>query len=61
MHQTKNLVKRISLKNLKVNLSTCPHVQNTEKINELENARPYSEVPGPKPIPILGNTWRYCV
>ncbi|GBP62023.1 Probable cytochrome P450 301a1, mitochondrial [Eumeta japonica] len=22
------------------------------------NARPYSEVPGPKPIPILGNTWR---
>ncbi|VVD02180.1 unnamed protein product [Leptidea sinapis] len=22
------------------------------------NAKPYSEVPGPKPIPILGNTWR---
>lgn len=20
--------------------------------------RPYSEVPGPKPLPILGNTWR---
>lgn len=23
-----------------------------------ENVRPYSEVPGPKPLPILGNTWR---
>lgn len=20
--------------------------------------RPYSEVPGPKPLPLLGNTWR---
>lgn len=25
---------------------------------KLEQARPYSEVPGPKPLPILGNTWR---
>ncbi|XP_015127001.1 probable cytochrome P450 301a1, mitochondrial [Diachasma alloeum] len=25
---------------------------------ELTNVRPYKEVPGPKPIPILGNTWR---
>lgn len=21
--------------------------------------RPYAEIPGPKPIPILGNTWRF--
>lgn len=26
--------------------------------NVVENVRPYSEVPGPKPLPILGNTWR---
>lgn len=26
--------------------------------DELANARPYSEVPGPKPLPILGNTYR---
>lgn len=30
----------------------CPHHQ------ELEHGKPYSEIPGPKPIPILGNTWR---
>lgn len=27
-------------------------------INEYQDARPYSEIPGPKPIPIIGNTWR---
>lgn len=24
-------------------------------------ARPYSEVPGPKPLPLLGNTWRFVL
>jgi hypothetical protein len=24
-----------------------------------ECARPYSEVPGPKPLPVVGNTWRF--
>ncbi|XP_058463856.1 probable cytochrome P450 301a1, mitochondrial [Malaya genurostris] len=33
-------------------------VQQTPPTIKLENARPYSEVPGPKPLPILGNTWR---
>lgn len=23
------------------------------------NAIPYSDVPGPKPIPVLGNSWRF--
>ena len=31
---------------------------NTLVEEEFSNAKPYSEVPGPKPIPILGNTWR---
>lgn len=24
-----------------------------------ENAKPYTEMPGPKPLPFLGNTWRF--
>ncbi|XP_011568545.3 probable cytochrome P450 301a1, mitochondrial [Plutella xylostella] len=34
----------------------APAADLTEEI--FTNARPYSEVPGPRPIPILGNTWR---
>lgn len=34
----------------------APIAEVTDEI--LSNARPYSEVPGPKPIPLLGNTWR---
>ncbi|KDR23725.1 probable cytochrome P450 301a1, mitochondrial isoform X2 [Zootermopsis nevadensis] len=26
---------------------------------EWDRARPYSEVPGPKPLPLVGNTWRF--
>lgn len=54
--------------------SQCPHavVQNESFLTNTtsttatdttspithEVVRPYSEVPGPKPLPILGNTWR---
>lgn len=31
----------------------CPHHHE-----ELQHIKPYSQVPGPKPIPLLGNTWR---
>lgn len=34
-----------------------PHIRSIFE-HEFENVKPYSEVPGPKPIPILGNTWR---
>lgn len=48
--------------------SAAPHnsineqraAQATTSLNEYADVapRPYSEVPGPKPLPILGNTWR---
>ncbi|PSN38977.1 putative cytochrome P450 301a1 [Blattella germanica] len=28
-------------------------------LTEWDQARPYSEVPGPKPLPLLGNNWRF--
>ncbi|XP_051169311.1 probable cytochrome P450 49a1 [Leptopilina boulardi] len=30
-----------------------------ERQQDLSHIRPYTEMPGPKPIPILGNTWRF--
>lgn len=27
-------------------------------VEETLSVKPYSQIPGPKPIPILGNTWR---
>lgn len=48
--------------------STCSHLvpdvtnadeTSSKTLNEIWNkAKPYNDVPGPKPIPILGNTWR---
>lgn len=44
----------------------CPHITTqgrsngtaVHETNKWQNALPYNEIPGPKPIPILGNTWR---
>nr|QTM97416.1 Cytochrome P450 [Sitophilus oryzae] len=30
-----------------------------EALDHVEEARPYESIPGPKPIPFLGNTWRF--
>lgn len=47
--------------------TVCPYAVQTDT-NEVDIARvknettakylPYSQVPGPKPLPIIGNTWR---
>ncbi|KAJ8912880.1 hypothetical protein NQ315_011203 [Exocentrus adspersus] len=37
---------------------TSHHAIINPQTENLETAKPYSEIPGPKPIPILGNTWR---
>ncbi|EDW09287.1 probable cytochrome P450 301a1, mitochondrial isoform X1 [Drosophila mojavensis] len=46
--------------------AVCPHLDLEQEpaaprihaTAEWQNALPYNEIPGPKPIPILGNTWR---
>lgn len=54
-------------KNARAATTGCPfskrqqsQVAPTAELSEeiFANAKPYSDVPGPKPIPILGNTWR---
>lgn len=36
-------------------------VQNTQNTrpDSWDNAKPFQEIPGPKPLPLLGNTWRF--
>ncbi|XP_044254761.1 probable cytochrome P450 301a1, mitochondrial [Tribolium madens] len=51
--QAAKIVKNITRsRSQSVTPAFCPHLEN------LNDAKPYSEIPGPKPIPILGNTWR---
>ena len=41
----------------------CPHSSSSSSsvhdTQEWKNALPYDKVPGPRPIPILGNNWRW--
>uniref|UniRef100_A0A2H1W5Q2 SFRICE024575.2 n=1 Tax=Spodoptera frugiperda TaxID=7108 RepID=A0A2H1W5Q2_SPOFR len=55
------------VKNARYSTTGCPfskrqrsQIAPTAELSEeiFSNAKPYSEVPGPRPIPILGNTWR---
>lgn len=36
-------------------------VERAKTTAAVEKYLPYSQVPGPKPIPILGNTWRWAL
>lgn len=56
---TISLRSSIATKENKCSYATCPHavVSNSHAVLN-EEVKPYSEVPGPKPLPILGNTWR---
>lgn len=39
--------------------SECPHASSSQAIfASLSHIKPYDEVPGPRPIPFLGNAWR---
>jgi len=40
---------------LRRTLATVAQVQNSD----LQSARPYNDIPGPKPIPIFGNKFRF--
>ncbi|XP_074037564.1 cytochrome P450 301B1 [Leptinotarsa decemlineata] len=34
-------------------------ISSADKLVEAGRARPYQSIPGPKPLPFLGNTWRF--
>jgi hypothetical protein len=53
---------RLKLRNfsallVKTRNSTTAATQLLER--EWKNARPYEEIPGPKPLPVFGNFWRF--
>ncbi|XP_016972287.1 probable cytochrome P450 301a1, mitochondrial [Drosophila rhopaloa] len=58
--------RRLESRESSTGVATCPHLVDPEVASaprihstaEWQNALPYNQIPGPKPIPILGNTWR---
>ena len=43
---------------------TKRNIIKSRDLSEINNsswkqAKPYSEIPGPKPLPFVGNTWRF--
>ncbi|KAH8401809.1 hypothetical protein KR009_008044 [Drosophila setifemur] len=58
---------RLASRESSTGVAACPHLVDPEEAAsatgihstaEWQNAMPYNQIPGPKPIPILGNTWR---
>jgi hypothetical protein len=64
LHQSQNFVALTHVRHQSTAVTTCPHLADLQpgpiygEPGKFANAKPYSEVPGPKPLPILGNTWR---
>lgn len=67
----KNVLNIVKLRStIAAPVAQCPYAETPTSTNDnqinFERAKndiagkylPYSQVPGPKPIPILGNTWR---
>lgn len=40
-------------------ISVGGNVLDKNKNCEWDDAIPYKDIPGPKPLPLLGNTWRF--
>ncbi|XP_017146162.1 probable cytochrome P450 301a1, mitochondrial [Drosophila miranda] len=64
-----NEKQRLEIRDSSTGVAACPHLlepeetaaPSTPRIHstpEWQNALPYNQIPGPKPLPILGNTWR---
>jgi hypothetical protein len=35
-------------------------INSISSVREQSYAKPYSEIPGPKELPVLGNAWRFA-
>lgn len=55
-----SLVKRTAFSSA---INILPNEISTSQIindNDSVRARPYSEIPGPKELPLIGNSWRFA-
>lgn len=49
----------LSLSQTRVSPSVCP----TRSIDDtqVKDLKPFESIPGPKPLPFIGNLWRYAI
>lgn len=53
-----SLLRRVARRAFCTITSECPHASSSSPGIVSSSVKPYDEVPGPRPIPILGNAWR---